>query len=106
MLASLFSTATVPPPHPREHAKRHRTRDEDESQARNKERHELEAARRASLIDEVACQLRAIEFDAGASSSRVAEGVRSTTDGDVIVEDTIDGVPTSKGAGPEKPMDI
>ena len=36
-----------------------------------KERYELEAARRASLIDKDARQLRAIEFATGSSSSRV-----------------------------------
>ncbi|TMX03693.1 hypothetical protein EJD97_014822 [Solanum chilense] len=102
VLVALFSTTSVPPPPPRERAKRHRTRDEDESRSWKKERHELEAARRASLIDKEARQLRDIELDAGASSSRVVEAVRSTTDGDVIAEDTTDGVPTSKGAGSGK----
>ena len=45
---------------PRDCSKRHRVRDEAESWAQKMERHELEAARRASLIDEEACQLRAI----------------------------------------------
>ena len=64
----------------------------------------MEAARRASLIDKEACQLRGIEVVAGASSSRVAKAERSTTDdGTVIAEDTIDGVPTLEGAGSGKP---
>ena len=84
MLASLFSTATVPPPPPEECSKRKRTRDEDESQARKKERHELEAARKASLVDEEARQLRAIELAAGASSSRFVEAERITTYGAVL----------------------
>ena len=63
----------------------------------------MEAARRASLIDKEACQLRGIEVAAGASSSRVAEAERSTTDGTVIAEDTIDCVPTLEGAGSGKP---
>ena len=54
----------------------------------------MEIARRASLIDEEASQLRAIEFVVGAFSSRVAEAERRTTDGVVIAEDTTDGVPT------------
>ena len=62
----------------------------------------MEAARRDSLIDEEALQLRVIEMAAGASSSRVAEANRSTTDGAVIVEDTIDDVPTLEGAGSRK----
>ena len=53
----------------------------------------MEAARRASLIDEEACQLRVLEVDVGASSSRVFEAERSITDGVVITEDTTDGVP-------------
>ena len=63
----------------------------------------MEIARRASLIDEEASQLRAIEFVVGAFSSRVAEAERRTTDGVVIAEDTTDGVPTSEGAGYGKP---
>ena len=59
----------------------------------------MEAARRASLIDEEARQLRVLEVDVGASSSRVFEAERSITDGVVITEDTTDGVPTIEGAG-------
>ena len=39
----------------------------------------------------------------GESRSTVVEAERSTTDGVVIVEDTNDGVPTTEGAGFEKP---
>ena len=63
MLVAMFSTARVPPPSPGERAKRHRTRD------RKKERHELEAARRVSLINEEACQLRAMELASRESRS-------------------------------------
>ena len=49
MMAALFTTSEIPPPLPREHAKRHRGREEDEARARKKERREMEAARRASL---------------------------------------------------------
>ena len=62
----------------------------------------MEAARRASLIDEEARQLRVLEVAVGAFTSRIVEARRSTTDGAVIVEDTTDGVPTTKGAGFEK----
>ena len=98
VMAALFATSDVPPPHPRERAKKHRTRDEDEYRAHKKERHELEAARRASLLDEEARQLRIIEVATGVFSSRVAEAERSTTDGAVIAEDTTDGVHTSEEA--------
>ena len=59
MLASLFSTTVVTPP-PRDLAKRHRVRDEYESRALMKECTVLEAARRDSLIDEEAHQLRVL----------------------------------------------
>ena len=102
VLASLFSTTVVTPP-PRDLAKRHRVRDEYESRAQKKECNELEAVRKASLIDKEAHQLRVLKVAAGESRSRIVEAERSTTDGAVIVEDTTDGVPTTKGAGSEKP---
>ena len=52
VIAALFATSEIPPPPPREHDKRHRGREEDESRARKKELHEIEAARSASLADE------------------------------------------------------
>ena len=52
MLVFLFTTATVQSPPLRDHVKRQTVRDEEESRAQKKERHELEAARIASLIDE------------------------------------------------------
>ena len=64
---------------------------------------ELELARRASLIDEEAHQLRVIEVATEVSASIVAEAKRSTTDGAIIDKDTTDGVPTSVGAGFKKP---
>lgn len=39
----------------------------------------------------------------GAFRSRIVEAERSTTDGVVIAEDTIDSVPTTEGVGSEKP---
>ena len=71
VLDALFSTTAVPPPPPRDRAKIHRFRDEDDSRARNKELNELEAAMRASLIDEKALKLRVLEVAAGASSSKI-----------------------------------
>ena len=91
------------PPHPQDRSKRHRVRNEDESRSRKKERNELKAGRRASLIAEESRQLRVLKVAAGASISRIVEAERSTTDGVVIVEDTNDGVPTTEGAGFEKP---
>ena len=49
VLAALFATLELPPPSPRESAKRRRGQSEDEARARKKERLEMEAARRASL---------------------------------------------------------
>ena len=60
-----FSPPLLPPPPPRDCAKRHQVRDEDESRAWKTERNELEAARRASLIDEEYYQLRVLEVVAG-----------------------------------------
>ena len=54
VLAALFATSEIPPPPPREHAKRHRGRAEDEARAWKKECREMEAARRASLAEEEA----------------------------------------------------
>ena len=52
MLAAIFATSEIPPPLPREHAKRRRGREEDEARSRKKEHREMEAARRALLADE------------------------------------------------------
>ena len=54
VLAALFATSEIPPPPPREHAKRCRGRAEDEARARKKEHREMEAARRTSLVEEEA----------------------------------------------------
>ena len=70
VLAALFTTIEILAPPPREHAKRHSDRAEDEARARKKERREIEAARRASLAEEEANRMRASELAAGASSSR------------------------------------
>lgn len=50
MLVALFSTTVVPPPPARDHSKRQRVKDVDESWERNKERIELEDPRRSSLF--------------------------------------------------------
>ena len=59
----------------------------------------MEAARRDCLVDEKARQMRARELDAGASSSRLDDVDKRTTEGADIVEDTTDGVPINDGAG-------
>ena len=81
VLATLFTTSEIPPPPPRESAKRRRGRAEDEVRARKKEHREMEAARRASLAEEEAHQIRASQLAVGASSSRTMEIAGGTTDG-------------------------
>ena len=70
VLAALFATSEIPPPPPQENAKRRRGRVEDEARSRKKERQEMEAARRASLAEEEAHQMRTGELAAGVFSSR------------------------------------
>ena len=59
MLAAIFATSEIPPPLPREHAKRRRGRVEDEARARKIEHREMEAPRRDSLAEEEVHQMRA-----------------------------------------------
>lgn len=54
VLDALFTTTTVLPPHPRERAKRHGSRESEDVCSRKKERTEMKDARRDSLIDEEA----------------------------------------------------
>ena len=84
VLAAIFATSKIPPLPPREHAKRLRGRTEDEVRARKKERREMEAARRASLAEEEAHQMRASELAAGASSSRTVDIAGGTIDSAVV----------------------
>ena len=65
VLAALFATSEIPPPSPRESAKRRRSRSKDEARARKKECREMEAARRASLAEAEAHQIRASQIAAG-----------------------------------------
>ena len=92
VMAALFSTSEIPPPPPREHAKRRRGREEDEARVWKKERREMEAARRASLVDEEACWMRYVELAAEASSSRNVEIAGGTADSVVNALDTTEGV--------------
>ena len=52
----------------------------------------MEAARRASLAEEEAHQMRASELVAGASSSRTMEIAGGTTDSAVFAKETTEGV--------------
>ena len=103
VLAAIFATSKIPPPPPREHAKGRRGRSEDEARARKKERREMEAARRASLAEEAAQQMRASELEAGASSSRTVDIAGITTDGAVVAEDTIEVVQIAEDVGSGEP---
>ena len=62
----------------------------------------MEAARRASLTEEEAHQMRASELAAGASSSRTLEIAGGTTDGAVVAEDTTEGVQIAEDMGSEE----
>ena len=99
MLAALFATLEIPPSPPREHAKRRRGRAEDEARARKKEHRELAVARRASLAEEEAHQMRASELAVGASISRTLEIAGGTTDGAVVAEDTTECVQIAEDVG-------
>ena len=59
----------------------------------------MEAARRASLAEEEAHQMRASDLAAGASSSRTVEIAGDTIDGAVVAEDTTEGVPLAEDVG-------
>ena len=52
----------------------------------------MEAARRASLAEVEAHQIRASQMAAGASNSRTVETVGDTTEGAVVAEDITEGV--------------
>ena len=102
VLAALFTTE-IPPPPPRESAKKRRGRAEDEARARKKERREMEAARRASLAEVEAHQIRASQIAAGASSCRTVAIAGGTTDGAGFAEDTTEGVQITEDVGSGEP---
>ena len=52
----------------------------------------MEAARRASLTEEEAHQIKASQLAAGASSSRTVETAGGTNDGAVVAEEITEGV--------------
>ena len=99
VLAALFATSEIPPPPTRENAKRRRGRAEDEARARKKEHREMEAARRASLAEEEAHQMRASKLAARASSSRTVEIAGGTADSAVVAEDTTERVQIVEDVG-------
>ena len=106
MFAALLCTSEITPSPPREYAKRHRGREEDEAMARKKEHREMEDVRRASIDDEGARRIRVVESAAGASSSRNVESAGGTTDSVVVDEDTTKYVQTTYVMGygePEPP---
>ncbi|TMW84050.1 hypothetical protein EJD97_000138 [Solanum chilense] len=84
-------------------AERSRGRGEDDARAQKKERHEKEVARRASLSDEEARQIRAVELAVKASSSRYMEIAGGTDDSVVDVEDTTEGVQITEVVGSGEP---
>ena len=66
----------------------------------------MEAARRASLADEEARRIRAVESVFGASSSRDLAIAGGTTDSNIFDEDTTEGVQTTYevgSGGPDPP---
>ena len=63
----------------------------------------MEAARRASLAEEEAHQMRASELAAGASRFRIVEIAGGTTDGAVVAEDTTEGVQIAEDVGSGEP---
>ena len=103
ILVALFATSELPPPSPRESAKRRRGRSADEVRARKKERREMEAARRASLAEAEAQQIRASQIAAGASISRTVETAGGTIDGAGVAKDTTKGVQIAEDVGSGEP---
>ena len=63
----------------------------------------MEAARRASLAEEKARQMRAEELAAGAFRSRTVEIAGGTADSAVVAEDTTEGVQITEDVGSEEP---
>ena len=63
----------------------------------------MEAARRASLAEAEAHQIRASQIAAGASSSHTVEIAGGTTDGVDAVEDTTEGVEIAVDVGSGEP---
>ena len=103
VMAALFATSEIPPPPPREPVKRRKGREEDEPRARKKERCDMEVVWRASLADEEARRIKAVESVVGASSSRDVEIARGTANSVVADEDTTEGVQITEVVGSGEP---
>ncbi|XP_069150291.1 uncharacterized protein [Solanum lycopersicum] len=88
VLATLFTTSDIPSPPPQETVR-----------ARKKERREMKAARRASIVEEEAHQIRASQLAAGASISRTEETAGGLTDGAGVAKDTTEGVQIAEDVG-------
>ena len=102
VLAALFTDPISPLLEPRECAKRPHsscTSEGDEARPWKKERIDLEAARRASLIDEETRHMRACELVMGASSSRHEVVETTATEG----AETAMGTTEGSGSGKPKP---
>ena len=65
VMAALFATFEIPPPPLQEHSKKRKGREEDDTRAWKKERREVENARRPSLPNKEAHQIRAVESAVG-----------------------------------------
>ena len=63
----------------------------------------MQAARRASLAEEKAHQMRVGEVAAGASSSRTVEIAGGTADSTVDAEDTTEGIQITEVVGSGEP---
>ena len=63
----------------------------------------MEAARRASLAEKEAHQMRALELAAGAYNSRTMEIAGGTTDGAVVADDTTEDVQIAEDVGSREP---
>ena len=59
----------------------------------------MEAARRASLVEEEARRMRAEDLIVGASSSRTVEIAGGNADSAVVAEDTTEGVQITEEVG-------
>ena len=98
-MEALFSIFEIPPPPPRDHTKRRKIREEGESRARKKERHEMEVARRASLADEEALRIKVVESVVRAYSSRDVAIAGGTADSVFANEEPTKGVYTTEVVG-------
>lgn len=105
MVVALFITAHCTTASVSERAKRHnfsRTTKKEDALSRKKERTDVEAARRASLINEENRLMRARYLHDGASSSGLEAVERSTIEGAATVVGITKGVVTTVVAGSKK----